>query len=50
MASSPSPPSPASLQLVYLVVGAVQLALGVALWLRTRRSAPPLPLIHPVAR
>ena len=36
-----------SLQLVYLIVGSAQLLLGVALWLATRRSAPPIPLIHP---
>jgi hypothetical protein len=38
-----------SLQVVYLVVGGAQLLLGVALWMATRRSAPPIPLIHPAA-
>jgi hypothetical protein len=36
-----------SLQLVYLIVGSVQTALGIGLWLLTRRFAPSLPLIHP---
>jgi hypothetical protein len=36
-----------SLQLVYLIVGSVQAALGIGLWLLTRRFAPNLPLIHP---
>jgi hypothetical protein len=36
-----------SLQLVYLIVGSVQTALGIGLWLLTRRFAPNLPLIHP---
>jgi hypothetical protein len=36
-----------SLQLVYLIVGSVQAALGIGLWLLTRRTAPILPLIHP---
>lgn len=35
------------LQLVYLVVGSAQLLLGIALWTRTRTSAPALPLLHP---
>ena len=38
-----------SLQVVYLVVGGAQVLLGVALWAATRRSAPPIPLIHPAA-
>jgi hypothetical protein len=33
-----------SLQLVYLVVGAMQVALGAGLWLATRRTAPRLPI------
>ena len=36
-----------SLQLVYLIVGSVQVVLGAVLWLATRRSAPAIPLIHP---
>jgi hypothetical protein len=36
-----------SLQLLYLIVGSVQAALGIGLWLMTRRTAPILPLIHP---
>jgi hypothetical protein len=35
------------LQLVYLIVGSVQVVLGWALWAQTRRSAPRLPLLHP---
>jgi hypothetical protein len=35
-----------SLQLVYLVVGAMQVALGAGLWLATRRTAPRLPLVN----
>jgi len=38
-----------SLQLVYLIVGTAQAALGLGLWQLTRRSAPVLPLIHPTA-
>jgi membrane protease YdiL (CAAX protease family) len=38
-----------SLQVVYLVVGAVQAGLGTVLWAATRRSAPTLPLIDPTA-
>jgi hypothetical protein len=37
-----------SLQLVFLIVGSAQVLLGAVLWLATRRSAPPIPLIHPV--
>lgn len=36
-----------SLQVVYLVVGALQAGLGTGLWMATRRTAPILPLIHP---
>jgi hypothetical protein len=36
-----------SLQLVFLIVGAAQVLLGVVLWMSTRRSAPSIPLIHP---
>lgn len=36
-----------SLQLVYLVVGSVQAVLGYALWASVRRSAPPIPILHP---
>ena len=36
-----------SLQLVYLVVGSVQAVLGYALWATVRRSAPPIPILHP---
>lgn len=35
-----------SLQLVYLVVGAIQVALGAGLWLATRRTAPHVPLAN----
>lgn len=35
-----------SLQLVYLVVGGVQVVLGAGLWLATRRTAPRLPLVN----
>jgi hypothetical protein len=35
------------LQAVFLVVGAGQLLFGVALWLRRRSEAPPMPLLHP---
>jgi hypothetical protein len=35
-----------SLQLVFLIVGAAQVLLGIALWMSTRRSAPQIPLIH----
>jgi hypothetical protein len=36
-----------SLQLVYLFVGSVQAVLGYALWASVRRSAPPIPILHP---
>jgi hypothetical protein len=36
-----------SLQLVYLVVGGAQLALGMVLWRRTRSGAPVIPVLHP---
>ena len=36
-----------SLQLVYLIVGGVQVVLGIALWASVRRSAPPIPILHP---
>lgn len=36
-----------SLQLVYLVIGSTQALLGWRLWLATRASAPPLPVLHP---
>lgn len=36
-----------SLQLVYLIVGTIQAALGIGLWALTRRAAPTLPIIHP---
>jgi hypothetical protein len=36
-----------SLQLVYLVVGSLQAVLGYALWASVRRSAPPIPILHP---
>jgi len=38
-----------SLQLVYLVVGSAQALFGWALWSATRRSAPPIPYLHPAA-
>ena len=36
-----------SLQVVYLVVGGVQVGLGFALWLMVRRAAPVIWSIHP---
>jgi len=36
-----------SLQLVYLVIGSAQALLGWRLWLTIRRTAPPLPILHP---
>lgn len=36
-----------SLQLIYLIVGSVQAVLGYALWASVRRSAPPIPILHP---
>ena len=36
-----------SLQLLYLIVGSAQALLGWRLWLSTRESAPPLPVLHP---
>jgi hypothetical protein len=36
-----------SLQLVYLVIGGVQVVLGGVLWASVRRSAPPIPILHP---
>lgn len=35
------------LQLVFLVIGAAQIALGYALWLTVRVSAPPIPILKP---
>ena len=40
---------PSWLQLIYLIVGSVQLLLGIRLWLATRDAAPVLPIIHPAA-
>ena len=37
----------ASLQLVYLIVGSVQAALGWLLWRESRHTAPVLPILHP---
>ena len=36
-----------SLQLVYLIVGGVQVLLGWWLWSRTRDVAPEIPVLHP---
>ena len=38
---------PSWLQLIYLIVGSVQVLLGIRLWLATRDAAPALPIIHP---
>jgi hypothetical protein len=35
------------LQLIFLVVGSAQALLAVGLWAQTRRTAPPIPVIHP---
>jgi hypothetical protein len=35
------------LQLVYLVIGTAQIAIGAALWWLTRESAPRIPILHP---
>jgi hypothetical protein len=37
------------LQVVYIALGSVQAWLGFVLWMVTRRTAPLLPFIHPVA-
>lgn len=36
------------LQLVYLVVGSLQVLVGYAYWRRTRGAAPALPVLHPM--
>jgi hypothetical protein len=36
------------LQLVYLIVGSVQVLVGYGLWRATRTGAPPIPLLHPM--
>ncbi|HSK92935.1 MAG TPA: hypothetical protein VLA76_02615 [Candidatus Angelobacter sp.] len=37
----------ASLQLVYLIVGSLQVLLAALVWRATRTEAPPIPIIHP---
>jgi hypothetical protein len=38
-----------SLQVVYLVVGSLQLVAGAILWRMTRQAAPPIPVLHPAS-